>query len=1006
MLVFPPFRLDTVNQCVWRDDKTRIALKPKPFAVLRYLVSHADRLVTYEELLDALWPKTYVQPEVLRQYVLEIRRALDDRSEQPRFVHTFPKRGYQFIAPVFDDLAVTGPATATATARVVGRDPAFDALQGHLKAAEDGQRQVVFVSGEAGIGKTTLVDEFVRSTLSATGVRSARGQSVEGFGGKEAYYPIFDALGELMRGVAGAPTTEIFKVHAPTWMVQFPSLLRGEERAALQAEIVGATRERMVREFCEGLEFLTRATPLVLVLEDLHWADHSTLDVISALARRRYPSRLLIIVTFRPADVILAASPLKTLRQDLVVHGLGHDLLLERLTTEDVAEYVTLAYPKSDLPRPFAELIHRHSDGNPLFVRALLDHLVQVGVLSHRTSRWSLTVPIEQIEPGVPDTLQRMLETQLERLTTDERQLLSAASVVGQNFTAWSVSALLSLSAVDAETRCTSLADRQQFLVSLGPHTLPNGGVTAEFGFRHALYRDALYRHIGATERVLLHSRFAHALEDLTSPVDAALAAQLATHHERGGEPASAVRMWLLAAQHETERFAHRESIDILEHARTLISQVSGPEAHAFEMALLAQIGDAHLQLGDMRQSIEAFQLAANLAAARGSISLEADALMLIAHPAAFVDPARGIGACERAAALADTMNDSVLRARATMLGAGWRILIDGWDSNVADSYKGAMTELLRHDKALSPYGHTMIARMQGLQSDYDHAYTHVDDAVRTLTTVNRLWELAPALAVKMFTLVFLGRLGEAHETITTALALATNNHNTTWLAIFRSYLAWIHLLSCDFEGVRELSTTQLMANSTAQAQVQMTVFEGFAALRTSRPASARECFDRARNQLMSSKAVLSWYWSAFVELGRSELALSRGDVVGASRQADDLIGAVNRWEESFVKVLAWELGARAALATSNHQLAKERIDQALLTVTQYGLPCIAWRVHATAWRLYAKHDPQRASKHRRAAQAVIRQVSNSLNAVESLQRTLHADPAVREIFEGVAAVS
>jgi tetratricopeptide (TPR) repeat protein len=464
--------------------------------------------------------------------------------------------------------------------------------------------------------------------------------------------------------------------------------------------------------------------------------------------------------------------------------------------------------------------------------------------------------------------------------------------------------------------------------------------------------------------------------------------------------------MWLVAAQHETERFGHRESIDILEHARTLTAQLSNPDAHACEIALLAQIGDAHLQLGDMRQSIEAFQMAANLAAARGSIAQEADALMLIAHPAAFVDPDRGIGACERAATLADTMNDSVLRARATMHGAGWRILIDGWDANVADRYKGAMTELLRLDKTLSPYGHTMIARMQGLQSDYDHAYAHVDDAVRTLTTVNRLWELAPALAVKMFTLVFLGRLGEAHETITTALALATKNHNTTWLAIFRSYLAWIHLLSCDFEGVRDLSTTQLMANPTTQAQVQMTVFEGFAALRTSRVDAAQECFDRAGRQLTSSKAVLSWYWSAFVELGKSELALSRGDVVGASRQASDLIGAVSHWEESFVKVLAWELGARTALVSANHQLAKERIERALLTVTQCGLQSIAWRVHATAWRLYAKHDAQHASKHQTAAQAAIRQVGQSLDCVESLQRTFLADPAVRDVVEGVVAQS
>ena len=102
MTVFPPFRLDVVNQCLWQGE-TRLALMPKPFAVLRYLVEHAGRLVTQDELLGAIWPETYVQPEVLRKYVLEIRRALGDEASQPRFIATFPKRGYEFVAPVIDE---------------------------------------------------------------------------------------------------------------------------------------------------------------------------------------------------------------------------------------------------------------------------------------------------------------------------------------------------------------------------------------------------------------------------------------------------------------------------------------------------------------------------------------------------------------------------------------------------------------------------------------------------------------------------------------------------------------------------------------------------------------------------------------------------------------------------------------------------------------------------------------------------------------------------------------
>src|ERR671925_1317387 len=103
---FPPFRLDTVNQCLWRLRETaqaeRLLLTPKAFAVLRYLVAHAGRLVTQEELLEAAWPETHVQPEVLKSRIFEVRSVLGDRPKTPRYIETLPRRGYRFIAAVRD----------------------------------------------------------------------------------------------------------------------------------------------------------------------------------------------------------------------------------------------------------------------------------------------------------------------------------------------------------------------------------------------------------------------------------------------------------------------------------------------------------------------------------------------------------------------------------------------------------------------------------------------------------------------------------------------------------------------------------------------------------------------------------------------------------------------------------------------------------------------------------------------------------------------------------------
>src|SRR5262245_66552929 len=143
MKSFPPFRLDEINQCLWRGN-TRVPLMPKPFAVLQYLVDRPDTLVTHEQLLTAIWPDTYVQPEVLRRYILEIRRALGDSSDAPRFVRTVPRRGYQFIAPVADDTRVPPEENADHFTRLVGRDAALAELHRCLASALNGRRQLVF----------------------------------------------------------------------------------------------------------------------------------------------------------------------------------------------------------------------------------------------------------------------------------------------------------------------------------------------------------------------------------------------------------------------------------------------------------------------------------------------------------------------------------------------------------------------------------------------------------------------------------------------------------------------------------------------------------------------------------------------------------------------------------------------------------------------------------------------------------------------------------------------
>src|SRR5713101_2397134 len=291
MKEFPPFRLDTVNQCLSRSDgvaEERILLAPKAFAVLRYLVEHPGRLVSHDELLGALWPKTYVQPEVLKSHIAAIRAVLGDDARKPMFIETLSRRGYRFIAPVTEGTAARRTLPSGPGKGRVGRDGPLAELHQCLGRMSNSERQIVFVTGEPGIGKTAMAVAFIdRAAGEVPDARIARGQCIEGYGSKEAYYPMLEALGGLCRGEGGDAIVQTLAAQAPTWLVQFPALLTPDHGETLRREVLGATRERMLREIGDALETIASRSPLVFVFEDLQWVDYSTVDLISVLARRR-----------------------------------------------------------------------------------------------------------------------------------------------------------------------------------------------------------------------------------------------------------------------------------------------------------------------------------------------------------------------------------------------------------------------------------------------------------------------------------------------------------------------------------------------------------------------------------------------------------------------------------------------------------------------------------------------------------------------------------------------
>ena len=375
---FGRFQLDRESACLWEGEQ-RLTLRPKTFDLLVYLVEHAGELVRKETLLEAVWPDTVVADGVLTTSMGELRKVLGETAKQPQFIATVHRRGYRFIAPV---TSMDTPETSASHARramplppslhaphgsgrpgavLMDRETELARLHQWFRGACHGQRHVVFVTGEAGIGKTTLVDAFLAQITSQQPLRMGRGQCIDHYGAGEAYLPLLEAFGQMGQAVNGTRVIEVLRQHAPSWLLQLPALWSRLDVPMLQQRALGATRERMLRELAEAVEILAQDRPVVLVLEDLHWSDASTLDWLAYVARRRAPARLLVLGTYRPIDAVVRQHPIRAMTQELRVHGQCEELLLPYLSEAGVAAYLAQRFGAAVFsPRPGARYTPAH----------------------------------------------------------------------------------------------------------------------------------------------------------------------------------------------------------------------------------------------------------------------------------------------------------------------------------------------------------------------------------------------------------------------------------------------------------------------------------------------------------------------------------------------------------------------------------------------------------------------------------------------------------------------
>ncbi len=553
-------RVDRAACRLWRNGQP-IDVVPQAWALLMCLIERPGEVVTKDEILAAAWPGVAVSDMALSQAVRRLRTALGDDARAPRYIETVHRRGFRFIASPYP--ADSTPLVAAEDAALfVGRDAERRQLNERLALAHGGARQIVFVEGDPGIGKTALVNAFL-AEHAGDGSMVVRAQCVQQGGSVEPYLAVLEALDHLLRGEPAA--IDALRRYAPTWLAQIPWLLSPEEARDLEDSAGDATHARMLREMARALEVVAGERPVVVVLEDLHWADTATIDLLGSVAQRTEPARLLVVCIYQPARAIACGHPIVDVARRLWARDACTRLSLEMFTPADVKAFLAQRLSSPDLAKSLAGRFHARSEGNPLFLASIVDHLLERGIVVAGASGTDLIDKVrDQDLCDIPPNLRGMIELQLDSVGMAELEVLEAASAAALEFRTASVATALGDSGPEGveavEYRCERLVERWHLLREAGAETWPDGSRTSRYAFRHELYRQVLYERLPEARRRRFHQRIGERLEQVYAGNSSRMAAELAAHFDRSGDSARAAAHFIQAARQARRRFAEHEA--------------------------------------------------------------------------------------------------------------------------------------------------------------------------------------------------------------------------------------------------------------------------------------------------------------------------------------------------------------------------------------------------------------------------------------------------------------
>jgi serine/threonine protein kinase/tetratricopeptide (TPR) repeat protein len=472
----------------------------------------------------------------------------------------------------------------TSLYRIVGRRKELAELNAALQGAAHGQSMMLCISGEAGQGKTTLIDEFLQDVCSRNKALVVSGRCSERLAGGGAYLPVLEMLEGLLTGSERESTVGILKSIAPTWYGQLVPTT-GETP-------LPPSQERLKREFLVLLQELSVRQPLLVFLDDVHWADVSTTDLILYIGTQMDQLRLLLVTTFRTAALYSSNHPFLQLQREMQIRRRSREIPLEFFSAAEIREYLDLRFPGHSFPDELAQKLAQLTEGNPLFVADLVRYMLERESIMVREGRWRLTGPLNSLLSGMPDTVRSMVQRTMEQLGEEDRRLLAAASLQGNDFESAVLANALAQDPVELEDKLEKIERKSGILRLIDEHELPDRTLTLRYRFVHVLYHDHLYGSVRPARRMLLSKAVGNALQHFYGTHSGRIAAQLAILFDAAREFECSAAYYQTAAQNALRLFAGTEAEALARRGLVVAEAIaSAPERKRLQLALHGSLG-------------------------------------------------------------------------------------------------------------------------------------------------------------------------------------------------------------------------------------------------------------------------------------------------------------------------------------------------------------------------------------------------------------------------------